>query len=145
MIIEKIVYNQVYDKKELKEKAELDKIKKKAEEAQKKFKESGEQIDFNKIEEMFEYYVPKFELKGVKAPSAVAFRTMSSRWGVCSPSTGKITFNYNLFEAPEELIAYIVVHEMAHFLEPNHSERFWAHVGDVMPDYKARRKLLREY
>ena len=99
----------------------------------------------DKIEEMLEYYVPKFELKGVKAPSAVAFRTMSSRWGVCSPSTGKITFNYNLFEAPEELIAYIVVHEMAHFLEPNHSERFWAHVGDVMPDYKARRKLLREY
>ena len=46
---------------------------------------------------------------------------------------------------PEELIAYIVVHEMAHFLEANHSERFWAHVEDVMPDYKARRKLLREY
>ncbi len=99
----------------------------------------------DKIDEMLEYYVPMFERKGVSAPSQVAFRTMSSRWGVCSPSTGKITFNYNLFEAPEELIAYIVVHEMAHFLEPNHSERFWAHVGDVMPDYKARRKLLREY
>ena len=99
----------------------------------------------DKIDEMLEYYVPMFESKGVSAPSQVAFRTMSSRWGVCSPSTGKITFNYNLFETPEELIAYIVVHEMAHFLEPNHSERFWAHVGDVMPDYKARRKLLREY
>lgn len=99
----------------------------------------------DKIGEMLEYYVPKFELKGVKPPSALSFRTMTSRWGVCSPSTGKITFNYNLFEAPEELIAYIVVHEMAHFLEPNHSDRFWAHVEDVMPDYKARRKLLREY
>ena len=99
----------------------------------------------DKIIEMLEYYVPKFELKGVSAPEQLSFRTMSSRWGVCSPSTGKMTFNYNLFEAPEELIAYIVVHEMAHFLEPNHSERFWAHVEDVMPDYKARRKLLREY
>ena len=99
----------------------------------------------DKVSEMLEYYVPMFERKGVKPPAAVAFRTMTSRWGVCSPSTGKITFNYNLFETPEELIAYIVVHEMAHFLEANHSERFWAHVEDVMPDYKARRKLLREY
>ena len=99
----------------------------------------------DKVSEMLEYYVPMFERKGVKPPAAVTFRTMTSRWGVCSPSTGKITFNYNLFETPEELIAYIVVHEMAHFLEANHSERFWAHVEDVMPDYKARRKLLREY
>lgn len=99
----------------------------------------------DKVYEMFEYYVPMFEKKGVKAPDEVAFRTMSSRWGVCSPSARKITFNYNLFEAPEELIAYIVVHEMAHFLEANHSDRFWAHVKDVMPDYKARRKLLRDY
>ena len=57
----------------------------------------------------------------------------------------KLTFNYNLFEAPEELIAYVVVHELAHFLEANHSERFWAHVADIMPDYKIRRKALREY
>ena len=99
----------------------------------------------DKVGEMLEYYVPMFEKKGVKAPETVAFRTMSSRWGVCMPSTGKITFNYNLFEAPEELIAYVVVHELAHLLEANHSDRFWAHVEDVMPDYKARRKLLREY
>ena len=99
----------------------------------------------SKIEEMLEYYVPMFEKKGVKPPAAVSYRTMSSRWGVCSPSTGKVTFNYNLFEAPEELIAYVVVHELAHFLEANHSDRFWKHVGDVMPDYKARRKLLRDY
>lgn len=98
-----------------------------------------------KIEEMLGYYVPMFEAKGVKPPAAVSYRTMSSRWGVCSPSTGKITFNYNLFEAPEELIAYVVVHELAHFLEANHSDRFWKHVEDVMPDYKARRKLLRDY
>lgn len=99
----------------------------------------------SKVEEMLEYYVPLFEKKGVKPPAAVSYRTMSSRWGVCSPSTGKVTFNYNLFEAPEELIAYVVVHELAHFLEANHSDRFWKHVGDVMPDYKARRKLLRDY
>ncbi len=98
-----------------------------------------------KIEEMLEYYVPMYERKGIKPPSAVTYRTMTSRWGVCTPSTGKLTFNYNLFEAPEKLIAYVVVHELAHFLEANHSDRFWAHVGDVMPDYKIRRKTLREY
>ncbi len=98
-----------------------------------------------KILEMIEYYYPMFEKKGVKPPTKITFRTMSSRWGVCTPSTGKLTFNYNLFEAPEELIAYVVVHELAHFLEANHSERFWAHVKDIMPDYKIRRKTLREY
>ena len=98
-----------------------------------------------KILEMIEYYYPMFEKKGVKPPKKITFRTMSSRWGVCTPSTGKLTFNYNLFEAPEELIAYVVVHELAHFLEANHSERFWKHVEDIMPDYKIRRKTLREY
>lgn len=99
----------------------------------------------SKISEMLDYYFPMFEAKGVRPPSQVSYRTMKTRWGVCTPSTGKLTFNYNLFEAPEELIAYVVVHELAHFLEANHSERFWAHVEDVMPDYKIRRKTLREY
>lgn len=98
-----------------------------------------------KIKEMLDYYCPMFAAKGVEPPKQVTFRTMSTRWGVCTPSTGKLTFNYNLFEAPEELIAYVVVHELAHFLEANHSERFWAHVADIMPDYKIRRKTLREY
>ncbi|MBR3532821.1 MAG: M48 family metallopeptidase [Clostridiales bacterium] len=99
----------------------------------------------DKIAEMLGYYYPMFAVKGVDPPSKVTFRTMSSRWGVCQPSTGKLTFNYNLFETPEELIAYVVVHELAHFLEANHSERFWAHVADVMPDYKIRRKALGDY
>lgn len=99
----------------------------------------------DKIAEMLEYYYPMFEAKGVQYPKQVSFRTMSSRWGVCTPSTGKLTFNYNLFEAPEELIAYVVVHELAHFLEANHSAKFWEHVADIMPDYKARRKALGEY
>lgn len=99
----------------------------------------------DKILEIMEYYLPMYERKGVKPPSKITFRTMTSRWGVCTPSKGKLTFNYNLFEAPEELIAYVVVHELAHFLEANHSPRFWAHVEDVMPDYKIRRKTLREY
>lgn len=99
----------------------------------------------DKVFEMLGYYLPMYEKKGVKAPVSVTFRTMTSRWGVCTPSTGKLTFNYNLFETPEELIAYVVVHELAHFLEANHSARFWAHVEDVMPDYKIRRKTLREY
>ena len=99
----------------------------------------------DKIAQMLEYYIPMFEAKGADAPGEIRFRTMSTRWGVCVPSTGKITFNYNLFEVPEELIAYVVVHELAHLLEANHSPRFWAHVEDVMPDYKVRRKTLREY
>ena len=99
----------------------------------------------SKVIEMIDYYYPEFEKKGVSYPSQIVFRTMKSRWGVCSPSQGKLTFNYNLFETPEELIAYVVVHELSHFLEANHSDRFWSHVEDIMPDYKARRKALGNY
>jgi len=46
---------------------------------------------------------------------------------------------------PEELVDYVVVHELAHLKEMNHSARFWSVVEEIMPDYKARRKKLREF
>jgi len=98
-----------------------------------------------KIIEMYNYYYPMFAAKGVKPVDTIQLRTMKSRWGVCMPSKRKLTFNLNLFEVPEELIAYVVVHELSHLIEANHSPRFWAQVESIMPDYKARRKMLREF
>ncbi len=98
-----------------------------------------------KILEMYKYYFPMFASKGVEPVNTITLRTMKSRWGVCMPSKRKLTFNINLFEVPEELIAYVVVHELAHLIEPNHSPGFWAQVESIMPDYKARRKQLREF
>ncbi|MBO4991041.1 MAG: M48 family metallopeptidase, partial [Firmicutes bacterium] len=62
----------------------------------------------------------------------------------CS-SRGTINFTYRLWFAPEPLRDYVVVHELAHLIEMNHSERFWSQVERVMPDYRQRRRLLREF
>ncbi|MBO4635791.1 MAG: M48 family metallopeptidase [Clostridiales bacterium] len=90
-------------------------------------------------------YYPFFEQLGVKWPVEIRFRSMKSRWGSCMPSKGIVTFNYNLFEAPKEAASYVVVHEFAHFLKADHSAAFYKIVGSVLPDYKYRRSLLREY
>lgn len=65
------------------------------------------------------------------------------RWGSCG-ANGRINFSYRLAMAPPGIIDYVVVHELAHIPEKNHSARFWAKVGMVLPDYKIRRKWLRD-
>ncbi|MEG1069332.1 MAG: YgjP-like metallopeptidase domain-containing protein [Ruthenibacterium sp.] len=70
-------------------------------------------------------------------------RLMKTRWGVCVPSKRQITLNLRLAEKPRAAVEYVVVHEYAHFLQPNHSAAFWAIVARLMPDYKARQALLK--
>lgn len=67
-----------------------------------------------------------------------------TRWGSCS-SKGNISFSYRLMLTPKDAIDYVIVHELAHLKEMNHSQKFWAIVGKMMPDYKERRRLLREF
>lgn len=99
----------------------------------------------SKINELYNIYYPMFATKGVAPVDTICIRNMKSKWGVCNVTKRKITFNLNLFEVPEELIAYVVVHELAHLIEANHSPRFWSQVEQIMPDYKLRRKALRDY
>ena len=73
----------------------------------------------------------------------VTIRCQKSRWGSCS-SAGNLNFNCLLALAPREVLDYVVVHELAHRREMNHSSRFWAAVERIMPDYKRRRKWLKE-
>lgn len=75
----------------------------------------------------------------------VKLQYMTSRWGSCQPSTGKMTLNSRLIAAPEGCLEYVVVHEFAHFIEANHSEAFWKVVEEFLPDWKERRKTLREW
>ena len=65
-----------------------------------------------------------------------------TRFGSCS-SKGNISFSFRLMMYPEEAIDYVVVHELAHLLEMNHSPRFYAVVARVLPDYKQRHRLLK--
>lgn len=66
-----------------------------------------------------------------------------TRWGSCS-SKGTLSFNWKLMLAPPKVLDYVVVHEICHLKEMNHSPRFWRLVEELMPDYKEYRKWLKE-
>lgn len=78
--------------------------------------------------------LPEFKLR---------IRKMKTRWGVCNTKDKIITLNSELLKKDIALIDYVVVHEMAHFYEGNHSKNFWKIVESVIPDYKERRKKLK--
>ncbi len=74
----------------------------------------------------------------------ITIRNQRTRWGSCS-SEGNLNFNCLLILAPPEARDYVVIHELCHRIEMNHSPRFWAEVARVCPDYKAQRKWFREH
>lgn len=73
----------------------------------------------------------------------VTIRNQKTRWGSCS-SKGNLNFNCLLMLTPREVQDYVIVHELSHRKEMNHSPKFWEVVEEVLPDYKKRRKWLRE-
>ena len=72
----------------------------------------------------------------------ITIRNQKTRWGSCS-SKGNLNFNCLLMLTPPEVIDYVVVHELCHRKEMNHSKAFWSEVGKVLPDYKAHEKWLK--
>ena len=77
-------------------------------------------------------------------PVRVQIRDQRSRWGSCS-TTGTLSFNWRLVLAPFEVLDYIVVHELCHMREPNHSRRFWKLVEARRPNWRAQRDWLDEH
>ncbi len=76
-------------------------------------------------------------------PTRLRLRRMKSRWGSCS-SKGAITLNTHLMRVQLPLIDYVITHELCHLIEHNHSARYYELLGNVMPDWRARKKLLNQ-
>ena len=73
----------------------------------------------------------------------ITIRCQKTRWGSCS-SKGNLNFNCLLMLAPPDVLDYVVVHELCHRLEMNHSAAFWKQVERVLPSYKEQRKWLKD-
>ena len=69
-----------------------------------------------------------------KKPNRIAIRDQRTRWGSCSAKQN-VNFNWKLIMAPPEALSYVVIHELCHLYEFNHSPKFWARVAEFMPDY----------
>ena len=74
----------------------------------------------------------------------ITVRNQKTRWGSCS-SKGNLNFNCLLMLTPPEVRDYVVVHELCHRLEMNHSKRFWANVERILPDYRERKQWLKDH
>ncbi len=72
----------------------------------------------------------------------ISIRGQRTRWGSCS-SSGNLSFNYNLLRFRKEVIDYVIIHELCHLKEMNHSEKFWKLVESFCPDFRALKKELR--
>ncbi|MDY4635086.1 MAG: SprT family zinc-dependent metalloprotease [Candidatus Limivicinus sp.] len=84
---------------------------------------------------------PMFRKYGVDTP-ILRIRDMETRWGSCLAKKGIITLNKRLIEAPRNCIEYVVMHELCHFIHPNHSKQFYSFLTMLMPDWRQRKALL---
>lgn len=74
----------------------------------------------------------------------ISVKNTTSQWGSCSPE-GNLSFSYKLLFLPLEIAEYVIVHELAHTVELNHSHRFWRLVRSILPDYRKREHELKKY
>ena len=75
-------------------------------------------------------------------PTGITITSARTRFGSCSPKD-RLSFSWRLLRYPEAAVDYVVVHELAHIRHKNHGREFYAFIASVLPDYKAREKLLR--
>ncbi len=91
--------------------------------------------------------LPRLEAQAVQMHVRVAgitVREQRSRWASCSPG-GRISVNLRVLALPEDIRDYLVVHELSHLPEPNHSRKYWKRVGEFFPDYRYAEEELRRY
>ena len=99
-----------------------------------------------KIESVFkehlDYWYNLFE-EDIPSPN-LKIRKMKTRWGVCNTRNKNVTLNYDLYRLEIRCLDYVIVHELSHFIFPNHSSSFWKLVSKYCPNYKEIRKEMRD-
>jgi len=93
----------------------------------------------SRITQRVAFFAPQMDVM----PTAVKINSAMRRWGSCS-SRKSLNFSWRLIMADDAIIDYVVVHELAHIKEMNHSARFWAVVESVLPDFRKRKQKLKE-
>lgn len=96
-----------------------------------------------KAKEIISLRIEKYALSLNLKYNKIGITSAKKRWGSCN-TNGNINFSYRLIMAPIDVIDYVIIHELMHLIEPNHSENFWKQVESIMPDYKIRKKWLRD-
>ncbi len=91
------------------------------------------------MKEKLDFFTKKFGLKYNK----IKITSASKRWGSCS-GKGNINFSWKLIMAPQEIVEYVIIHEIAHLRHKNHSQKFWKFVEEMMPDYKKHDNWLKK-
>jgi len=99
------------------------------------YRKKAEEAVHDRLQNFNEHYGFKY--------NRVTLRNQKSRWGSCT-SRGNLNFNWRLIMAPIEVIDYVIVHELCHLKQMNHSKNFWNLVAEMVPKYKVYRKWLRE-
>jgi len=84
-----------------------------------------------------------FSLKTGHFPVTIRITDAQQRWGSCTPKGG-VNFSWRLIQAPPEMVDYVVVHELVHLIQPDHSKKFWDKVRKILPDYELRRRWLKD-
>ena len=93
-------------------------------------------------QERLDYYYNLFEER-IPIPN-LKIRKMTSRWGVCNIKNHNVTLNLELSKYNIEALNYVIVHELSHYIHPNHSKEFWSLVSKYCPQYKEIRKKLKD-
>lgn len=95
------------------------------------------------LRERLQRLIPLYEKRMGLHAASYTIRDMKTRWGSCTPQTGRIRLNLQLAAYPEACLEYILVHELAHLRIPNHSPAFWKLVEEYIPNWKEIRRQLR--
>ena len=98
----------------------------------------------SRAEERLQEKVERYSKQIGVSPKGLRVREFKSKWGSCD-SRGTIAFNLNLIKAPQPIVDYVVIHELCHMIQPNHSKNFWKEVEKYDASYKEHRAWLKQH